>query len=149
MLSLQEMSDRFEIGDLLVDYATAIDARDWDVLREIFTPDAWIDYTATGGIAGGLDQILAFLPEGLGHFESTQHLNGPTKLVVNGDTATGRTICHNPMTLTDAAGDAHTMVVGLWYIDRFVRTPQGWRIAERVEELSYFANPPSGKNVRR
>jgi hypothetical protein len=25
-----------------------------------------------------------------------------------------------------------------------VRTPQGWRIAERVEELCYFHNAPEG-----
>lgn len=144
MLSLQQISDRLEIGELIVDYAMAIDSQDFDALDELFTPDAWIDYTATGGIAGGLAEIKVFLPEGLGHFISTQHLTGPTKLVFDGDTATGRTICHNPMTLPGPDGAAQTMTIGLWYVDRFVRTGLGWRFAERVEELSYFANPPKG-----
>ena len=62
-MSLQEISDRMEIGDLIVDYAMAIDGSNWDALDDLFTPDAHIDYTATGGIAGSLAEIKAFLPE--------------------------------------------------------------------------------------
>jgi hypothetical protein len=32
---------------------------------------------------------------------------------------------------------------GLWYVDELVRTAQGWRIRERVEEKCYFHNVPS------
>jgi hypothetical protein len=35
----------------------------------------------------------------------------------------------------------------LWYIDKFVRTPKGWRISERVEEGCYAHNVPSGIRV--
>ena len=31
---------------------------------------------------------------------------------------------------------------GLWYVDELVRTPDGWRINERVEEKSYVHNMP-------
>jgi hypothetical protein len=31
---------------------------------------------------------------------------------------------------------------GLWYVDDLVRTEQGWRIKQRVEEKSYFFNLP-------
>lgn len=31
-LTLQEMSDRFEIQDLIVGYCYAVDTRDWDTL---------------------------------------------------------------------------------------------------------------------
>lgn len=143
-MTLQEISDRMEIGDLIVDYAMAIDGSDWDALDDLFVPDARIDYTATGGIAGSLGEIKAFLPEGLRHFTSFQHLTTTSKIVVDGDVATGRTICHNPMTLTGRDGTPQTMTVGLWYVDRFVRTPDGWRFAERSEELSYMANLPDG-----
>ena len=40
MLSLEEISDRLEIEQLLVDYASAIDQRSFDDLDRIFTPDA-------------------------------------------------------------------------------------------------------------
>jgi hypothetical protein len=32
---------------------------------------------------------------------------------------------------------------GLWYRDVLVRTPEGWRIRERVEEKSFFHNLPA------
>ena len=53
-LSPQELSDRLEIQDLLVDYSHAIDTRDWDALDDVFTPDAFIDYSAFGGSTGDL-----------------------------------------------------------------------------------------------
>ena len=52
MLSLEEISDRFEIQQLLIDYSTAIDKRRFDDLDLVFTPDAYIDYRAMGGIDG-------------------------------------------------------------------------------------------------
>uniref|UniRef100_UPI0021F33F53 nuclear transport factor 2 family protein n=1 Tax=Mycolicibacterium gadium TaxID=1794 RepID=UPI0021F33F53 len=56
MLSLEEMSDRMEIQQLLVDYSTAIDSRRFDDLDRVFTPDAHIDYTELGGIAGAFPE---------------------------------------------------------------------------------------------
>ena len=52
VLSLQEISDRLEIQQLLVDYSTALDQRRFDDLDAVFTPDAYIDYRVTGGIDG-------------------------------------------------------------------------------------------------
>jgi hypothetical protein len=43
MLSLEEISDRLEIQQLLVDYSTVIDQRRFDDLDKVFTPDAYID----------------------------------------------------------------------------------------------------------
>ena len=42
-LSLDEISDRLEIQQLLVDYSTAIDQRRFDDMDKVFTPDAYID----------------------------------------------------------------------------------------------------------
>ena len=52
MLDLQEISDRLEIQQLMINYSTAIDQRDFDKLDQVFTPDAYIDYRAMGGIDG-------------------------------------------------------------------------------------------------
>ena len=43
-MNLQEISDRMEIQDLMVDYCYAVDHRDWDAFERLFTPDAVIDY---------------------------------------------------------------------------------------------------------
>lgn len=139
MLDIQEISDRLEIQDLLARYTLAIDSRDWDALDEVFTADAHIDYTAMGGAAGGLGEIKRFLAEAMPIFESFQHLVGSSVVDIDGDEARARTICHNPMVLK-GGDDPHLLVCGLWYRDRLVRTADGWRIAERVEESSYMKN---------
>ena len=56
-LSLQEMSDRFEIQDLLVGYCYAVDDRDFDALDRFFTEDAVIDYREMVPVMGPLPQI--------------------------------------------------------------------------------------------
>ena len=61
-----------------------------------------------------------------------------SKITLNGDEATGKTICHNPMVIDKGNGETHVFYCGLWYVDKFVRTPEGWRIKERVEEKSYM-----------
>ncbi len=137
-LSPQEISDRLEIQDLLVDYSHAIDTRDWDALDDVFTPDAFIDYSAFGGSTGDLATTKEFLASALAGFPGFQHMVATSKVTVDGDTAVGRTICHNPMVLSEGEGGTTLMFCGLWYVDRFVRTPGGWRIKERVEEKCYM-----------
>jgi hypothetical protein len=67
-----------------------------------------------------------------------------SKVTIVGDTATAVTICHNPMVLPVGDEGQHVFTCGLWYHDRYVRTPEGWRIAERVEQKSYVDNMPGG-----
>lgn len=141
-MSLQEISDRLEIQDLIARYSFAIDERDWDALDRVFTPDARIDYTAAGGIAGSLAEIKRWLPVALAQFPAFQHMVATTRLELDGDTASSRTILFNPMVVPDADGAPRTFFIGLWYCDKFVRTADGWRIAERREEMSWTHNAP-------
>lgn len=146
MLPLQEISDRLEIQDLLTAYSHAVDLRQWDDLDDLFADDAVLDYTATGSIRGSLAELKTYLADIMPMMISYQHLVGTTKLSIDGDQASGRTICFNPMVIDGGAERGpRVFFCGIWYRDRFVRTPAGWRIAERVEELSYFHNFPGGK----
>ncbi|HET6811413.1 MAG TPA: nuclear transport factor 2 family protein [Acidimicrobiales bacterium] len=142
MLSLQEISDRLEIQDLLVRYSHAVDSRDWDAFERVFTEDAVIDYTEMGGPRGGVKETRAFLESAMPMFSSFQHMIANTVLELDGDTARARTICHNPMVLDRGEGQTHVFFCGLWYRDVLVRTPQGWRIKDRYEERAYFHNAP-------
>lgn len=141
-MPLQEMSDRLEIQDLFARYSFAIDERDWDALDRVFTPDAWIDYSEAGGAKGSFPAIKAWLPIALQRFAKFQHMVATTKLDLAGDTATSRTILFNPMVHRDATGADQVFFIGLWYRDRLVRTGEGWRIAERYEEMAYGHNVP-------
>ncbi len=136
-MTLQELSDRFEIQDLLVAYSHAIDARDWDALDEVFTEDAHIDYSAFGGPAGTPSEVKPFLQDALGVFAGFQHMVAAPKIVIEGDSATAKTYCHNPMVLRDEGGVEKVWFLGLWYHDELLRTPAGWRIVHRHEERCY------------
>lgn len=141
-MSIQEISDRLEINNLLIDYCTAIDAHDWDALDRIFTPDAFIDYTALGGAKGDFAATKEYLSRVLPFFPSTQHMIANSRIHLEGDTARGRTMCHNPMVMPLKDGGTQVAFYGLWYQDRFVRTADGWRICERVEAPGYVFNVP-------
>ncbi|MBY8858217.1 nuclear transport factor 2 family protein [Nocardia sp. CA2R105] len=143
MLSLQEISDRLEIQDLMVRYSHAVDTRQWDLLDEVFTPDAHIDYSAMGGSTGDLVATKEFLATMLPNFLAFQHLISNSSISVDGDTATGRTLCHNPMLVADAQGKQSLMLCGLWYLDTFVRIDGQWRIQRREEEKGYMFVAPS------
>jgi 3-phenylpropionate/cinnamic acid dioxygenase small subunit len=46
-----ENLDAVEIQQLLARYARALDTRDWELYRSVFTEDAFIDYAAAGPLA--------------------------------------------------------------------------------------------------
>ncbi len=142
MLTLEQISDRIELQQLVTDYVNALDARDFDRLDRVFTPDAHIDYTAMGGIAGPYPKIKAWLPDALKHFPAYMHFIGNLSFEIKADTATGQIACFNPMVIPTPAGGSDTMFLGLWYHDRYVRTKDGWRISERSESKCYDFNMP-------
>ncbi|MEE9099095.1 nuclear transport factor 2 family protein [Pseudomonas nitroreducens] len=147
MLSLQEISDRLEIQQLAVDYSTAIDSRDFDALDRVFSADAYIDYRAMGGIDGHYPAMKNWLREALGLFPAYQHMISNFSIQLDGDQASGRILCFNPMQMDLADGTRQTFFLGLWYHDRYRRTADGWRIERRSEEKSYAFNVPEGLPV--
>lgn len=144
MLSQQELSDRFEIQDLVYRYAQVIDSKQFEALRTIFTADVHVDYSAFGGGVGDLEQTLAFLQASLtaGLFPHTQHLNANVQVELTGDTASGRVMCFNPMEMALPGGSKQVFFLGLWYLDQYRRTADGWRICRREEVKSWVFNTP-------
>jgi len=65
MPSLQEMSDKWEIQQKMIDYSTAVDTRNFDGLDTVFTPDAHIDYSTFGGIDGKYPEVKQYLIEAM------------------------------------------------------------------------------------
>ena len=135
VLSLQEISDRLEIQQLLVDYSTALDQRRFDDLDAVFTPDADIDYRVTGGIDGRFPEVKKWLGEVLPNFPAYSHMLGNFDVRIDGDTATARTICFNPMVFNEE--EKQILFVGIWYVDELIRTAAGWRMTRRVEEKCF------------
>ncbi len=149
MLSQQELSDRFELQDLCIHYARLIDQKDFDKLRDVFTEDAHIDYSAFGGSVGTLEETITFLKAAVSDelFPNTQHLNANIEIELDGDSAKGRVMCFNPMEMALPDGGTQTFFLGLWYVDEYRRTAQGWRISRREEEKSWVFNTPDFMNL--
>ena len=141
-LSAQEISDRFEIQDLLIDYCSALDNGDFAALHRIFMPDARIDYSSFDGPQGKPAQLVPYLKQALSAFTSYQHMLGNIRIWLDGERAKARTICHHPMVIPQPDGGSQTIFCGLWYADKLVRTETGWRLAERVLEEAYMHNMP-------
>ncbi len=67
------MSDTEEITALLNRYARAVDTKDWELYRTVFTDDAVIDYSSTGIPVGSLDEIVEMFGKTFGAVPWTMH----------------------------------------------------------------------------
>lgn len=139
-MDTQEIADRLEITGLLARYTYAIDSGQWDLLDEVFSQDAVIDYTSSGGIRGTLEQVKVWLAEVLAHWPARLHLIGAARI----DLQDGQARVSAPF--TDTLAPTREMVAartegflhgGGWYHHRMSRTPGGWRSTELVEEQSW------------
>jgi hypothetical protein len=147
-MSIEEISDRIQIEDLLIRYTVALDTKDWNLLDTCFTPDAHVDYTASGGIKGPYSKARGWLEKALAAFPMTQHFIGNSTVEIDGDTARTRTYLINPMGFPKPDGGLHIFTVGAYYNDRLVYTDDGWRIAERIEEQAYLEGSlPEGLKI--
>ena len=131
MLNLQEISDRLEIQQLLAAYSTAVDGGRFEDLDDMFADDAIIDLSATGGAHGPYSEVTSWLSGTLSGFGGYMHVVSSTDLRLDGDTATGRTACVNPLALDADSKDIY--LIYFWYDDEFVRTTDGWRFRSRTQ----------------
>ncbi|MGV9710709.1 nuclear transport factor 2 family protein [Gordonia sp. NPDC003424] len=133
MLSIEEISARLEIQQVLTDYSTAVDSGRFEDLDDVFTDDAVIDYSVMGGIVGNRTEVKDWLAQVLPAFSAYCHLLGNHDIRVDGPTAASRTLCLNPMQTPDDS----TFLIGLWYADTWSLTENGWRIRSRTLEKCF------------
>ena len=134
------MDDRAEITELINRYAIATDRRQFDAVGELFTEDGQATYSGVR-LDPGRAAIVAHL-QPLAGFPMSQHDVGTISITLDGDaaTATSYTVVH----LVRTAGDDHEVVHrGLSYDDRLVRTPEGWKFAERFHQVLWSTTEPT------
>ncbi|MFT4201577.1 nuclear transport factor 2 family protein [Gordonia sp. (in: high G+C Gram-positive bacteria)] len=138
--ALKLMLDEAEIRRLLTRYATAVDERDWELYRTVFTPDAYIDYTsAPHGEAGTLDETVDWLSKNLTLLPMTMHCVMNIDTTFDGDRATVRAQFYNPLQIPGVDGPSFC---GGYYNHSLVRTEDGWRSEKLVEDNIWFENNP-------
>ena len=123
-MDIQRLSDELEIQALLSRYARAVDTKDWELYRSVFTEDAHIDYSSAGAAVGTRDEVTEWLAAGFGAIPWSMHYITNVESTVDGDTATVRAMFYNPMQLP---GMAQTSCCGGYYPHDLVRTPAGRR----------------------
>jgi len=136
-MNVDELIDRQEVDDLLIRYATAVDTKDWDLYETCFTQDAFIDYESAGGIKGKLPEVRAWLEKTLVMFPMTQHVVCNRVVEIDGDRGTARSVFYNPMGLPQEDTGQILFFDGGYYNDQLVRTQDGWKISQRIEESAY------------
>jgi hypothetical protein len=129
--ALTSLQDRAEIADLLARYCVALDTREFEMLETVFTSDAHIDYGNEFASGVGAPWFTAFATAGLASTTATHHQLGTSIVQLSDAGAEGRTyVVAQHVGRGDLEGSLFT--VAGWYLDRFVSTDQGWRIAERA-----------------
>ena len=142
VLSLEQISDQVEIENILTRYCFAVDDREWDAYRSLFTHDADIDDRVTGGIQSGVEEHIQYLKKALSKVVLSQHAISTIRIDVTGDSAFVRAHCSCPMVVD--LGESKTCIFfqGLWYRNTLVRTHDGWKISRLAEEGYWTYNVP-------
>ena len=140
-MDIENIVDRIEIEDFFSLYARAVDTRDWDLYRTLFTEDAHIDYSSSGGSVGNLDETVSFLSKALDMFEMSQHLITNIELLHREENeAQVLALFNNPMRLKGGS----VWFVGGKYKHEMIKSTSGWRSKKLIEETLWFDRSPFG-----
>jgi ketosteroid isomerase-like protein len=138
MSDFQAIADRFEIEALRGEFSDASMRLDFDRFASLFTHDgAWRmphideDLVTREEIRAGIERLRPLWD----YFVQSVH-QGTIEL--DGDTAVGRSYVSEFGRFRDGNSTLNYSV----YHDRYERTPDGWKFAERVYEVRYVDNSP-------
>ena len=138
MDDVRRLLDRAEITDLITRYTRAVDTGDLSGFDQVFTEDAFIDYTASGGSAGEMGEVRRWLgEEAIPLFAQTQHLVGQVQIDLDeaGDTAQVTAYFWNPIRIQLPGAESFDLEIGGLYEHEMVRTDAGWRSRRLVEHV--------------
>jgi hypothetical protein len=85
-MTVEELTDRYEIDELLNRYVTALDDNEFEQLRSVFTADAHISY-ADAGIDGDYASVSKWLADQRPKRRVWLHLVGNRRVDLDGDQA--------------------------------------------------------------
>lgn len=124
-----ELADRQAITDLLLAYCAACDRIDEVALRACFHPDATHDH---GGYVGPSSAWVAPALAWLQGRKGITHMISTPRIVFKGDRAASdcHFVAYNRLAKTQSAVE-EVLVKGR-YVDRLIRTDQGWKILHRI-----------------
>ncbi|MFD4526324.1 LUD domain-containing protein [Streptomyces sp. NPDC058470] len=138
MNDFQAIADRVEIEALRGEFTDAAMMRDRPRLASLFTPDGALRMPNIPVEQVGREEIRAGgerLQSQWDFFVQTTH---PGTILLDGDTATGRAYIQELARTLDGRQGVNYAV----YHDRYQRTEEGWKFAERTYEVRYLDTSP-------
>ncbi|HXQ62236.1 MAG TPA: nuclear transport factor 2 family protein [Acidimicrobiales bacterium] len=140
--SQEAVADRVALRDLVDAYARHVDRRDVPAVAALFTVDGRLVsrlHTAADDaplVRRGRDEIAAALAAGLDRYLGTTHIVGGQVVTIEGDMATGDTVClaHH---VYERAGARRMLVMAVRYADTYARRPDGWGFSERALSIDW------------
>jgi hypothetical protein len=134
-MDLDRVLDIESIKQLKYRYLRTLDLKRWEEFAEVFLPEATGDY-GEGLSFGSRDELVAFMRENLGPQMVTLHQCHHPEIAVDGVRATGVWYLEDKVLMPE-----HRLVLegAAFYEDRYVRTPEGWRIAHTGYRRTYEA----------
>ncbi len=139
---LQVLLDERAVSVLLHRYARAIDAKDWELLKACFLPDAVALYGEAIGRVEGADAIVGACRQALERLDSSHHLIGNLEIEIDGDSASARSNLHAQHTRAGTPGGDNFTIGGV-YVDQISRTAGGWLIRQRELKMLWQEGNPA------
>ena len=138
MSDFQAIADRVEIEALRSEFTDAAMMRDPARAASLFTPDGALRMPNIPAELVGRDQIRAVGEQLQSQWEFFVQTTHPGTIVLDGDTATGRAYIQELARARDGRQGLNYAI----YHDRYQRTGDGWKFAERVYEVRYLDTSP-------
>lgn len=138
MSDFQAIADRVEIEALRAEFTDAAMMRDRARLAALFTPDGVLRMPNIPAEATGPEEIRAKGEQLQAQWDFFVQNTHPGAIQLDGDTATGRAFMHEVVRALDGRQGVNFAI----YHDRYRRTADGWKFAERVYEVRYLDTTP-------
>ncbi|MGN9911090.1 nuclear transport factor 2 family protein [Phytohabitans sp. LJ34] len=138
MTDFQTIADRVEIEALRGEFSDAAMMRDRVRLASLFIPDGALRMPNIPAELIGREEIRAGGERLQAQWDFFVQNTHPGTIQLDGDTATGRTYIQEIARTLDGRQGINFAI----YHDRYQRTPEGWKFAERVYEVRYLDESP-------
>ena len=125
--------DRQAIIEVMNNYATGLDARDWKLWRSVFADEVTFDLSSWNQVPARLletDRVVKSQARIFAELKTTQHFLTNHRITIEGDRARGIAHMRAEHWLLENDGTTSRYTMFGYYDDRFLRTDNGWKMYE-------------------
>jgi ketosteroid isomerase-like protein len=138
---IRQLEDRAQISERVIQYAKAVDRRDWEMLADCFTDPVHADYSENGMPAADFarDDLVGIVRDAVSGFTATQHLS-PNHVIEFDQDDPDRAICSSSMYAqhyVEGSERNEFILLRGSYTNHLVRTTDGWRIERLIQHISW------------